>query len=227
MLLKISFLFTILWNICWVPEAFGQNYPARSGRHLKNDNISNQYTSRLISNSRVNPDNHETNSRSKPGSYNGHKDQYSGNIILSTSRPLSRSHVTVRRNNNHNSTFNLGIWKILNENKERPPQQRARDKKVSRRKVNNGGNNANVRMIHDSNNGMKEIPHISINSAILKTNDHKSVGDDKSKTENENRSTTKLGSNPCACYWKQEMCGCDCEGTLNYDDFQVIFSLVI
>lgn len=227
MLLKVSFLFTILWNICSFPEAFGQNYPARSGRHLKIDNISNQYTSRSISNSRVKPDHHETDSRPKPGSYNGHKVQYPGDIILNTSRSLSRSHVTIGGNNKPNSTFNFGIWKILNENKERQFQQRTRNKKVNRRKVNSARNNANVRMIHDSNFGVQEAPHISTNPAVFNINVHQSVGDDKSKTDNEERLTTKLGSNSCACYWKQEICGCDCEGTLNYDDFQVISFLVI
>lgn len=227
MLLKVPFLFAILWDICTIPGSFGQNYAVRSGRHLKNDNISNQYASRLISNSRVYTDNYETTSRPKLGNYDSHKDQYSGNNILNTTTPFSHSHETVGRNSNPNSTFNYGTWKILNENKERQLQQRSRNKKVNRRKVNNGGNDSNARVIHDSNIGMKKTPRVSINSAVLSNNAHQFVNDDKSKTENEDRLTTKLGSNSCACYWKQEMCGCNCEGTLNYDDFQVIFFLVI
>lgn len=227
MLLKESLLFTILLNICSFPEAFGQNYFVRSGRHLKNDNISNQYTPRSISNSRVYTDNHETNSGSKPGSYNRHKAQYSGDIVLNTPRPLSHSHLTVGWYNKHNSSFNFGVWKILNENKERQFQQRAKNKKVNRRKLNNERNNANVRMIHDSNFGMKEAPPTSTNTEAFNINIHQSVSDDKLKTDKEDIMTTKLVSNPCACYWKQEICGCDCEGTLNYDDFQVMSFLVI
>lgn len=31
---------------------------------------------------------------------------------------------------------------------------------------------------------------------------------------------------PCPCYWSKEKCGCECTGSLNYDDFQVSVYIV-
>lgn len=45
-------------------------------------------------------------------------------------------------------------------------------------------------------------------------------------TDETKKLSTRIGSNSCACYWKQEKCGCDCEGSLNFDDFQVISNFV-
>lgn len=201
-------LIVILCNLCDISEVLGQIH--RKTRE----------TDQGI---------HRFGSRFRSGAIFGRNSPLNGSIYKDSPDKKPHTEINYHARNNTAAKSNKSAsshWRVLTETRPSPSDPGCLFsgvgclRKVRRKKMENLANDT----VMEKRIGYHNTRDINVSGDVLMRDrgNHIIMNDTKSSSDID-KFTTKIESDSCACYWRQERCGCDCEGSLTYDDFQVRF----